>query len=51
MMAQMFMNMAMTLSDTGCITHVRITDDAPSTWGDGFDVDAVAATQTCTDTT
>jgi len=30
---------------------VRITDDAPSTWGDGFDVDAVAATQTCTDTT
>jgi hypothetical protein len=39
------------LSDTGCVTHVRITDDAPSTWGDGFDVDAVAATQTCTDTT
>jgi hypothetical protein len=39
------------LSDTGCITHVRITDDAPSNWGDGFDVDAVAATQTCTDTT
>lgn len=39
------------LSDIGCISHVRITDDAPSTWGDGFDVDAVAATQTCTDTT
>ena len=39
------------LSDAGCITHVRISDDAPSIWGDGFDVDAVAATQTCTDTT
>jgi len=39
------------LSDIGCISHVRITDDAPSTWGNGFDVDAVAATQTCTDTT
>jgi hypothetical protein len=38
------------LSDIGCISHVRITDDAPSTWGNGFDVDAVAATQTCTDT-
>jgi len=38
------------LYDAGCITHVRITDDAPSDWGDGFDVDAVAATQTCTDT-
>jgi len=39
------------LSDVGCITHVRITDNAPSTWGDGFDVDAVAATQTCANTT
>jgi len=39
------------LSDIGCISHVRITDDAPSIWGNGFDVDAVAATQTCTDTT
>jgi hypothetical protein len=39
------------LSVTGCVTHVKITDDAPSNWGDGFDVDAVAATQTCTDTT
>ena len=39
------------LSDTGCITHVRITDHAPSIWGDGFDVDAVAATQTCRDAT
>ena len=38
------------LSDTGCVTHVRISDDAPSNWGNGFDVDAVAATQTCTDT-
>jgi len=39
------------LSDTGCVTHVRITDNAPSNWGDGFDVDAVAATQICMDTT
>jgi hypothetical protein len=39
------------LSNIGCITHVRITDEAPSNWGNGFDVDAVAATQTCTDTT
>ena len=39
------------LSDAGCITHVRITDDSPPNWGDGFDVDAVAATQICTDTT
>ena len=39
------------LSDIGCISHVRIIDNAPSIWGDGFDVDAVAATQTCTDTT
>ena len=39
------------LSDVGCLTHVRITDQAPSNWGDGFDVDAVAATRTCMDTT
>ncbi len=39
------------LSDIGCITHVRITDNSPSIWGDGFDVDALGATKTCTDTT
>ena len=38
------------LSDIGCIVNVRITDNAPSKWGDGFDVDAVGATHTCTDT-
>jgi hypothetical protein len=37
------------LSDVGCITHVRITDNATSNWGDGFDVDAVGATKTCID--
>ena len=39
------------LSDVGCITHVKIIDSSSSYWGDGFDVDAVAATQTCTNTT
>ena len=39
------------LSNLGCITHVKITDKTASHWGDGFDVDAVAATQTCTNTT
>ncbi len=39
------------LSNLGCITHVKITDITSSSWGDGFDVDAVAATQTCTNTT
>jgi hypothetical protein len=39
------------LSNVGCITHVKITDNTFSNWGDGFDVDAVAATQTCTSTT
>ena len=37
------------LSDVGCITHVRIIDNAPSNWGDGFDVDALGATKRCTD--
>jgi hypothetical protein len=36
------------LTNIGCIEYVRITDNAPSTWGDGFDVDAVGATKTCT---
>ena len=35
------------LSDLGCITYVKIIDNAPSNWGDGFDVDAVSATKTC----
>ena len=39
------------LSSIGCIIHVRITDAAPSTWGDGFDVDAMGATQACTNHT
>ncbi len=39
------------LSDIGCITHVKITDGSSLYWGDGFDVDAVAATQTCINTT
>lgn len=39
------------LSSMNCISHVRITDNAPSGKGDGFDVDAVAATQTCTNPT
>ena len=30
------------LSDMGCIQQIRITDNAPSTWGDGFDIDAEA---------
>ena len=30
-----------------CIEYVRITDVTPGFWGDGFDVDAVGATQTC----
>ncbi|MCA9813398.1 MAG: hypothetical protein KC483_11160 [Nitrosarchaeum sp.] len=36
------------LSNLGCIKHVRIIDNAPSSWGDGFDVDAVGATLKCT---
>ena len=39
------------LSNIGCITHVQLTDKAPSAWGDGFDVDALGATQSCTDPT
>ena len=39
------------LSEIGCITHVRITDQATSHLGDGFDVDAVGASKLCTDTT
>lgn len=39
------------LSSIGCITHVRITDNASSTWGDGFDVDTVGASKTCTNHT
>ena len=38
------------LSGIGCISHVRVIDNAPSNWGDGFDVDAIGATQKCTDT-
>ncbi len=37
------------LSDIGCIEYVRITDH--STIGDGFDVDAVGATNLCTNPT
>ena len=39
------------LSDIGCVTHVKITDHSTWKWGNGFDVDAVGATHTCTDTT
>ena len=40
------------LSTIGCIQYVKITDTTPvSLSSDGFDVDAVAATQACTDTT
>ena len=38
------------LSGIDCISYVRITDNSPSTWGDGFDVDAVGASHQCTDT-
>ncbi|MCA9813229.1 MAG: hypothetical protein KC483_10280 [Nitrosarchaeum sp.] len=36
------------LSNLGCVKQVRIIDNAPSSWGDGFDVDAVGATLKCT---
>ena len=39
------------LSEVGCISHVRITDNAPSNWGDGFDVDALGATKLCSNST
>ncbi len=39
------------LSEIGCISQVRITDNAPSIWGDGFDVDALGATKLCSDST
>ena len=39
------------LSDVGCITYVRVTDNAPSEWGDGFDVDAIGASKLCVDST
>ena len=39
------------LSEIGCISHVRITDNAPSAWGDGFDVDALGATKLCNNST
>ena len=39
------------LTDVGCITHVRITDNAGYQKEDGFDIDALGATQTCTDHT
>ncbi len=38
------------LSDVGCIKYVKITDNAPSRWGDGFDVDAIGATKLCSST-
>ncbi len=39
------------LSEIGCVTHVRITDQATSHFGDGFDVDGVGASKLCADTT
>ena len=39
------------LSDIGCISHVRITDNTPPRWGDGFDVDAVGTSHKCTSAT
>ena len=39
------------LSNIDCISYVRITDNAPSNWGDGFDVDAVGASHKCADST
>ena len=39
------------LSDINCISHVRITDASLSTWGDGFDVDAVGASHRCASNT
>jgi hypothetical protein len=39
------------LSEIGCITHVKITDITRGSVGDGFDVDALGATRTCTGTT
>ena len=35
------------LSKVGCISHVKITDNANSIQGNGFDVDAIGATQKC----
>jgi len=35
------------MSNIGCIMQVRITDNALSEWGDGFDIDALGATKTC----
>ena len=35
------------LSNIGCISHVKIIDNANSSLGDGFDVDAIGATQKC----
>lgn len=40
------------LHDVGCIQYVKITDTTPTSLpGDGFDVDAVGSTKTCTGTT
>ena len=39
------------LSDIGCISHVRITDNTPSKLSDGFDVDAVGTSHKCTSAT
>ena len=39
------------LTDVGCITHVRITDNTGYQKEDGFDIDALGATQTCTNHT
>lgn len=39
------------LSEIGCISHVRITDISTSKKVDGFDIDALGATELCTDST
>ena len=40
------------LSDIGCITQVKITDQSTSSsFGDGFDVDAIGASKLCTNPT
>ncbi len=39
------------LSDVGCIEYVKITDTTSGKRIDGFDLDAVGATKSCTDLT
>ena len=39
------------LSNVGCIEYVKITDTTSGKYRDGFDLDAVGATQPCTDLT